>query len=89
MGCIFVEASEPTADGNNGEVSRGEDKLTLDCVVLDVAVVVLSDVISVDCEETFDDKGSVVFDVTTENSVFPRVAASCCFEGSVVSMSFA
>jgi len=92
IGCIFVEVSELTLDGNNGEMSTGEDKLTLDFVVSDIVVVVFPDVISVDCEEVFDDKvilGSVVLDVTAENSVFPVAAVSCSSEASVVSMSFA
>lgn len=92
IGCIFVEVSELTVDRNNGEMSTGEDKLILDFVVPDIAVVLLPDVILVDCEEIFDDKvmvGSVVLDVTAENSVFPVVAVSCNFEASVVSMSFA
>lgn len=90
--CIFVEVSELTVDGNNGEKSTGEDKLTFDFVVSDIAVVLLPDVTSVDCEEIFDDKvmvGSVLLDVTAENSGFPVVAVSCNFEASVVSMSFA
>lgn len=91
ISCIFVEVSELTVDGNKGEMSAGEDKLTLDCVVPDIAVVLLPDVISVDCEEMFDDKvmvGSVVIDVRAENSVFPGVAVNGNFEASVVSMSF-
>lgn len=91
ISCIFVEVSELTVDRNNGEMSAGEDKLTLDCVVPDIAVVLLADVISVDGEEMFDDKvmvGSVVIDVSAENSVFPVVAVNGNFEASVVSMSF-
>lgn len=88
IGCIFVGVSELTVDRNNGEMSTGEDKLILDFV----AVVLLPDVISVDCKEIFDDEimaGSVVLNVTAENAVFPVVAVSCNFEASVVSLSFA
>lgn len=85
-----MEVFELMVDGNNGETSIGEDKLTLDFIVSDTAVVILPDVISVDWEEIFDDKamvGSVVLDVTAENSVFPVVSVSCNFDSSVVSMS--
>lgn len=92
IGCIFVEVSELRVDRNNGEMSTGEDKLILDFVVPDIAVVLLPDVISVDCKEIFDDEvmaGSVILNVTAENAVFPVVAVSCNFEASVVSVSFA
>lgn len=91
IGCIFVEVSEVTVDWNNGETSMGEDKLTLDFVVPNTAVVLLPDVISVDCEEIFDDKDmfrNVVWDVRAENSVFPVVAVTCNFE-AIVAMSIA
>lgn len=92
ISCILVEVSELTVDGNKGEMSTGADKLTSDFVVPVIAVVLLPDVISVDCEETFGDKvmaGSVLLDVIAENSSFLVVAVSCNFVASVVPMSFA
>lgn len=89
---ILVEVSEPTIDGNKGEMPTEADKLTLDFVVPVIAVVLLPDVISVACEEIFGNKvtaGSVLLDVIAENSGFPVVAVSCNFVSSVVSMSFA
>lgn len=90
--CIPVEVSELKVDGNKGEMSTEADKLTLDFVVPVIAVVLLPDVISVDCEEILGDKvkaGSVLLDGIAENSGFPVVAVSCNSVASAASVSFA
>lgn len=89
---ILVEIFELTVDGNKREVPTEADKLTLDFVVPVTAVVLLPDIVSVDCEEILGDKvmaGSVLLNVISENSCFPVVAVSCNFVASVVSVSFA
>lgn len=92
ISCILVEVSELPVDGNKGEMATEADKLTLDFVVPVIAVVLLPDVISVDCEEISGDKvmaGSVLLEVIAENSSFPVVAVSCNFVASAVSLSSA